>query len=524
MIIGLLAILKAGGACVPLDPDSPKERLKYMLGDAAVSVLLTTHRLGMYTGDPRPVVVRLDTEWDTIARESAENPVSGATADNLAYIMYTSGSTGTPKGVCVPHRGVVRLVSGTSFARLTSQEVFLQLAPLAFDASTFEIWGCLLNGARLVVFPPHAPSLGELGQVLERYQVTTLWLTAGLFHQMVDSNIQGLRPVKQLLTGGDVVSLPHATRALHELRGCRLVNCYGPTEGTTFTSCYAVTDPDHLAGSVPIGRPIANTSVYILDPHLNPVPIGVYGELCIGGDGLAREYLNQPALTSERFIRHPFSDEPGARLYRTGDLARYLPDGNIEFSGRLDHQVKIRGFRIEPGEIEAVLSQHSAVQETVVVARDDVHGDKRLVAYVVPRPEQRPTVSVLRGFLKSKLPEHMVPSTFMLLDTLPLTANGKVDRQALPGDVGIRPHLVKAFVAPSSPAEKALAAIWAQVLGLEQVGIHDNFFELGGHSLLATQVIARLGDALQVELPLCRLFEAPTVSEFAQAIEELRRT
>ena len=531
MIVGLLAILKAGGAYVPFDPDSPKERLAYMLGDAGVSVLLTTQRLGAQNGDPGPAastrrltVVRLDTDWDTIARESGENPVSGATGDNLAYIMYTSGSTGAPKGVCVPHRGVVRLVSGTSFARLTAHEVFLQLAPLSFDASTFEIWGCLLNGARLVVFPPHAPTLGELGQVLERYQVTTLWLTAGLFHQMVDSNLQGLRPITQLLTGGDVVSLPHVSRALRELRDCRLVNCYGPTEGTTFTSCYTVTDPDQLAGSVPIGRPIANTSVYILDRHLNPVPIGVYGELCIGGDGLAREYLNHPALTSERFIPHPFSDEPGARLYRTGDLARYLPDGNIEFSGRLDHQMKIRGFRIEPGEIEAVLSQHSAVQETAVVARDDVHGDKRLVAYVVPRPEQRPTVSALRGFLKSKLPDHMVPSAFMLLDTLPLTANGKVDRHALPGDIGTRPHLEKAFVAPRSPAEKALAAIWAQVLGLEQVGIHDNFFDLGGHSLLATQVIARLGDALQVELPLCRLFEAPTVSEFAQAIEDIRRT
>ncbi len=422
----------------------------------------------------------MDKGWEVIAQESEENPVSGATADNLAYIMYTSGSTGTPKGVCVPHRGVVRLVKGTSFASLTSREVFLQLAPVTFDASTFEIWGCLLNGARLVVFPAHTPSLEELGQALARYQVTTLWLTAGLFHEMVEGNLEALRPVKQLLTGGDVVSVPHARKALHELPECRLINCYGPTEGTTFTTCHPVTASRPAAASVSIGRPIANTSVYILDRHLNPVPIGVGGELCIGGDGLARHYLNQSQLTSESFIRDPFSEKPGARLYRTGDLARYLPDGNIEFSGRLDHQVKIRGFRIELGEIEAVLSQHSAVQETVVLAREDVHGDRRLVAYVVPREEQPPTVSILRGFLKSKLPEHMVPSIFIFLDALPLTSHGKVDRQALPGDTGIRPDLEKAFVAPRNPAERTLAGIWARVLGLEQVGVHDNFFELGG--------------------------------------------
>jgi aspartate racemase len=411
-------------------------------------------------------------------------------------------------------------VSGATFASLTPREVFLQLAPISFDASTFEIWGCLLNGARLVVYPPGRPSLGELGQILERYQVTILWLTAGLFHQMVEGNLQGLRPVTQLLTGGDVVSALHVRNALQALPECRLINCYGPTEGTTFTTCLPLTPSDAVAASIPIGRPIANTSVYILDQHLNPVPVGVWGELCIGGDGLARRYLNRPDLTSERFIPNPFSDKPGARLYRTGDLARYLPDGNIEFRGRLDHQVKVRGYRIEPGEIEAVLSQHPAVQEAVVVAREDGHADKRLVAYIVPAKEPHPPVTVLRGFLKSQLPEHMVPSTFVLLDALPLTSNGKVDRRALPGDTGIRPDLDKVFVAPRSPAEKALAGIWAQVLGVDQVGIHDNFFELGGHSLLAAQLIARLGNALQVELPLCRLFEAPTVSELAQAIEQ----
>jgi amino acid adenylation domain-containing protein len=538
MVIGLLAILKAGGVYVPLDPDDPKERLAFMLEDTRVPMLLTHERLvrelveaeGTKNRDPRSIlnprlnVVCLDVDWEVIARNSEENPVSGATADNLAYIMYTSGSTGKPKGVCVPHRGVVRLVKGTGYASLTSQEVFLQFAPVSFDASTFEIWGCLLNGARLVIFPPHTPSLGELEQILKRYQVTTLWLTAGLFHEMVEHNLDGLRHVQQLLTGGDVLSPPHVRKALQELPGCRLTNGYGPTEGTTFTCCHPMVAPDEVAGPISIGRAIANTQAYILDHHLNPAPIGVCGELYIGGDGLARDYLNHPELTAQSFIPNAFSDEPGARLYKTGDLARYLPDGNIEFVGRLDEQVKIRGFRIELGEIEAVLGQHPAVQETVVIASEDVHGDKRLVGYVVPRKEYSPTVTELRGFLKSKLPEHMVPSVFVFLDVLPLTPHGKVDRQALPAADGTRPDLEKAFVAPRTPIEKALSGIWAQILGLQQLGIYDNFFELGGHSLLATQVISRVHDTFQVEFPLRSLFEAPTVAGLAEMLEKIPRT
>ena len=524
MVIGLLAILKAGGVYVPLEPDSPKDRLAFMLDDARARVMLTQTRLAPAPGvlDARLSVLAMDDGQDITAGESEENPASGATADNLAYIMYTSGSTGRPKGVCIPHRGVVRLVSKVTYARLTPQEVLLQLAPLSFDASTFEIWGALLNGAQLVMYPPDQPSLRELGQTLERYKVTTLWLTAGLFHQMVDGNLEGLRPVTQLLTGGDVVSAPHAQKVLRALPNCRLIDCYGPTEGTTFTTCYPLSASEAVAASVPIGRPIANTSVYILDRHQNPVPIGVWGELCIGGDGLARHYLNDPALTAERFIPHPFSEHSGARLYRTGDLARYLSDGNIEFGGRLDDQVKIRGYRIEPGEVEAALSQHPAVRESMVVASENGHGGKRLVAYVVPGQAPRPTVTALRGFLKSRLPEQLVPSVFVLLDALPLTANGKVDRHALPDDTGARPDLEKTFVAPRNPAEDTMAGIWAEVLGLDRVGVHDNFFELGGHSLLAVQLMARVGDALQVELPLCRLFEAPTVAELTQAIEHAR--
>jgi amino acid adenylation domain-containing protein len=562
MVIGLLAILKAGGVYVPLDPEYPKERLAFMLEDTQVPVLLTQQRLANELNgskesencnplssilDSRVNILSLDTDWQVMAQESEENPVSEATADNLAYIMYTSGSTGNPKGVCVPHRGVVRLINGTSYASLTSQEVFLQFAPVSFDASTFEIWGCLLNGARLVVFPARTPSLQEFGQVLQRYHVTTLWLTAGLFHEMVEGNLESLGRIQQLLTGGDVLSFPHVRKALQELRLCRLINGYGPTEGTTFTCCYAMTDPSQLVAPVPIGRPIANTRAYILDHCLNPLFIGICGELYIGGDGLARDYLNHPELTAESFIPDPFSDKPGARLYKTGDLARYLPDGNIEFIGRLDLQVKIRGFRIELGEIEAVLGQHPAVRESVVMAREDVENlecdlrttegedknpksasqhlqsaGKRLVAYVIPSQERAPTVSELHNFMRAKLPEYMVPSAFVIMNALPLTPNGKVDRRSLPAPDQTRPEIEQTFVSPRTPLEETLAMILAKCLKLERVGIHDNFFDLGGHSLLAIQIISRLRTTLKIELPLQILFEMPTVAGLANVIEKAK--
>jgi amino acid adenylation domain-containing protein len=384
MIVGLLAILKAGGAYVPLDPDYPAERLAFMLEDTQVPVLLTQQSLVEKLPANDAQSLCLDTEWPTPSRQSEENPTCCTTADNLAYVTYTSGSTGKPKGVCAIHRGVVRLVKGIDYANLSSEETFLQLAPISFDASTFEIWGSLLNGARLALFPSHPLSLKELGQAIRRYQVTTLWLTAGLFHLIVDERIEELKPLCQLLAGGDVLSVPHVQKFLREGGECQLINGYGPTENTTFTLCYRIRGAEQLDNSVPIGHPIANTQVYLLDSHLQPVPLGVRGELYVGGDGLARGYFNRPDLTADKFIPNPFSNEPGSRLYKTGDLARYLPDGNIEFLGRLDNQVKIRGFRIELGEIETVLSQHPAVRETVVIDREAVPGDKRLVAYVVP--------------------------------------------------------------------------------------------------------------------------------------------
>jgi amino acid adenylation domain-containing protein len=519
MVVGLLGILKAGGAYVPLDPEYPKERLAFMLEDTHAPILLTQQRLVDGLPAHNAHVVRLDRDWEEIAAESDKNPISGTAADNLAYVVYTSGSTGQPKGVEVRHQAVLRLLIGIDYVRLDANQSFLQLAPTSFDASTFEIWGALLHGARCVIFPGKVPIPSELGNILRHYHVSTLWLTASLCNTVIDEAPEALSEVRQLLMGGEALSVSHVQRALGLLPGTQIINGYGPTESTTFTCCYAIPPRlDENISSISIGRPIANTEVYLLDSHLSPVPIGISSELYIGGDGLARGYLNRPELTAEKFIPHPFSHEPGARLYKTGDLARYRPDGNIEFLGRTDHQVKIRGFRIELAEVEAVLSQHPAVRETVVVAREDIRGEKKLAAYVVPNQESISTTSNLRSFLKQKLPEYMVPSSFVTLDALPLMPNGKVDRRALPAPDQSRPELIS-FVAPRTPVEELLAKIWSGVLKVEKVGVHDNFFELGGHSLLATQVISRVHDTFHLNLPLQSLFENPTIDGLARMIQ-----
>jgi aspartate racemase len=434
--------------------------------------------------------------------------------------MYTSGSTGAPKGVSVPHRAVVRLVKNTNYARLTADEVFLQLAPLAFDASTFEIWGSLLNGARLAIAPPGVPPVDELGRTLRRHRVSTLWLTAALFHEVVEQDIDSLEAVRQLLAGGDVLSVAHVKRVLRERPGCRLINGYGPTETTTFACCFPLSDADEVGSSVPIGRPIANTRVYVLDRHRESVPIGVPGELYIGGDGLARGYLNHPELTAERFVPDPFGNRPDGRLYQTGDVVRYRADGNLEFLGRVDHQVKIRGFRVEPGEIEATLGQHTAVREAVVVARADSPGAKCLVAYLVPRTEPGPSPADLRQYLAERLPAYMIPSAFVQLPALPLTPSGKVDRRALPGpsrsDLVMEPDAVRARDA----VEARLVKIWEDVLRVRPIGATDDFFQLGGHSLLATQLVARIEQAFGKRIPLTALFLTPTIAQLAPALRD----
>ncbi|OUL20265.1 non-ribosomal peptide synthetase [Nostoc sp. 106C] len=529
MIIGLLGILKAGGAYIPIDPTSPQEDLAYILEETQVSVLLTQTHLRASVPVHQAHLICLDTDENIIAQHSQENPTPSMTSANLAYVMYTSASTGKPKGISITHRGVVHLVKDNNYANFTKEEVFLQLSPITFDGVTLEIWGSLLNGARLAIAPPHTPSLLELAQAIRQHQVTTLCLTAGLFRLMVDEHLAELKQLKQLLVEGDVLSVPHVKKLLHAAPELKLINCYGSTENTALTCCYQVTDAFNIDAAVPIGRPIANTQVYLLDAQLQPVPVGIPGELYIGGDGLARGYFNQPDLTAKTFIPHPFSSQPGARLYKTGDLARYLPDGNIEFFGRIDQQVKIRGFRIQLEDIENVLAQHPKVQQAVVTINANHSKEKYLVAYVVPAEEasKEKTCTLkstaLRSFLLQKLPEYMVPTTFVILKHIPLTPNGKVNHRALP-EAHLNLEQENQFIPPQTPTEAVIADIIATILGLEKIGIHDNFFTLGGHSFLAMQVISRLRQAYQIELPLNCLFEAPTVAELERLITRYRQT
>jgi aspartate racemase len=521
LIAGLLAILKAGGTYVPLETSYPRERFSFILDDARVGLILTDSSRRDEVPFRSGGVICLDTEREDIGRESDDDIPAAGSPDALAYVMYTSGSTGAPKGVCVPHRGVVRLVRSNDYAALNSGEVFLLFAPLSFDASTFEIWGSLLNGARLVIFPPRLPSLDELGRVIRDTGVTTLWLTASLFRHMVDGPLDLLGGVRQLLTGGEVLPVPQVKRFLEKYPRCRLINGYGPTENTTFTCCYTIAGGSGFATSVPIGRPIRNTRVYILDRFMQPVPVGIPGELCAAGDGLARGYLNRPDLTEEKFVTGPAGSGSPERMYRTGDLARYRPDGNIEFIGRLDNQVKIRGFRVELEEIEAVLARHPGVREAVVTVTEVAPGDRRLVAHCVVDGRSSGSADGIRDSLKAKLPEYMIPSSFVFLDSLPRNASGKVDRVLLSASAPA------GEVDPGggtgdemSPTEKALAGILARILGVERVRINDNFFSLGGHSLLAMQVVSRIRDRWRIDLSLVSVFEYPTVGELALAIEE----
>ncbi len=514
MVIAILGILKAGGAYVPLDPDFPAGRLRFLIDDAALRWVVATEPLPDDPALPPGHVdlLRVDLDAVEIAREDDAPLALDLSGDSLAYILYTSGSTGVPKGVCVIQRNVVRLVRGTDYARFGADEVFLQLAPLSFDASTLEIWGPLLNGGELVVFPIERPSLEELGDVIQESRISTLWLTAGLFNAMIDARPGALAGLRQLLIGGEALSVLHVQKALVELPEVQLINGYGPTEGTTFSVCHSIVAADGLA-SIPIGRPIANTSAYVLDPRRDLAPRGVPGELYLGGDGLARGYLSRPELSAERFVESPFA--AGERLYRTGDLVRWLPDGTLEFLGRLDQQVKVRGYRIEPGEIEATLGLLPSVQQAAVLAREDRPGERRLVAYVVAASGSTVTAVELRAFLRERLPDHLVPSAFVALDALPLTPNGKLDRRALPPPTeGDRVAAESAFIAPRGDIEEELCRIWAEVLRLSRVSAHDNFFEIGGDSILSIQIVAR-AERAGLRITPRQLFQHQTVAELA---------
>ncbi|RCJ26206.1 non-ribosomal peptide synthetase [Nostoc minutum NIES-26] len=530
MIVGLLAILKAGGAYVPLDSEYPQERLSFMLEDAQVAVLLSQQELLNKLPEHNAKLVCIDSDRSTIAQHSNKNPENTTTPDNLAYVIYTSGSTGKPKGVLVNHSNVTRLFAATdTWYKFNSDDVWTMFHSYAFDFSVWEIWGALLYGGKLIVVPYLVTRSPEsFYQLLCQEKVTILNQTPSAFRQLIQAEIAiatigGLK-LRLVIFGGEALELK-SLQPWFERHGDQmpqLVNMYGITETTVHVTYRPLSKADLNHTASVIGRPIPDLQVYVLDEYLQPVPIGVPGEMYIGGAGVAHGYLNRPELTEQRFISNPFNNNPQARLYKTGDLARYLPNGELEYLGRIDNQVKIRGFRIELGEIEALLASHSAIWESVVVVREDEPGDKRLVAYVVPQKEQFTTVPELRQFLKAKLPEYMVPSAFVLLESLPLTSNGKVDHRALPKPELDRTLLEK-YVAPRTPTEEMLALLWAQVLKLEQVGIHDNFFELGGHSLLATQLLSRIRTSFKVELALRELFARATVAELAQSIGQLQQ-
>jgi amino acid adenylation domain-containing protein len=518
LVVGLLGIMKAGGAYVPLDASYPEARVAFMLEDTQAGVVVTQERLlgRLPAGGAR--VVCLDRDWALIAKERAENLKGEATAENLAYVIYTSGSTGQPKGVAVEHRNAVAFLDWATTAFDSRERAgVLASSSICFDPSILELFLPLSTGGTAIL----AENVLQLPDLPAAGRVTLVDTVPSAMVELL--RVGGLPPsVRTVTLGGEPLPGPLVQEIYQPGMVQRILNLYGPTETTLY--CTTAEVAEGTCTSPPAGRPIANTQIYILDRFLQPVPTGLPGELYIGGAGLARGYHNRPELTAQTFIPNPFSTEPGARLYRTGDQARYLPDGNIEFLGRLDDQVKIRGFRVEPGEIAATLGQHPSVREAVVVVREDEPGDKRLVAYLAPHQEPAPADSNLREFLKTKLPEYMVPSAFVTLAALPLTPNGKVDRRALPMPGAGRSERERTYLAPRTPVEEALASIWSDVLRIDRVGIDENFFDLGGHSLLATRVISRVRDGLRVDLPLRRLFEMPTIADLAGAIEALTKS
>ncbi|HLX70610.1 MAG TPA: amino acid adenylation domain-containing protein, partial [Verrucomicrobiae bacterium] len=516
MIVAMLAILKAGGAYVPIEAGYPRERLAFMLADAAAPVVLTQQRF--LDGLPKPVnSLCLDSDWEFIARESRENPPATANSGNVAYVIYTSGSTGVPKGVAATHRAVNRLVRNTNYIQLTPDDRVAQVANASFDAATFEIWGALLNGGTVVgITREVAVSPGEFARELREQNISTMFLTTALFNQLAAEAPDAFANVRTVMFGGEAADPKSVERVLKSRPPQRLLNVYGPTENTTFSTYCELREIADQATNVPIGRPVSNSQCYILDSHLNPLPIGVPGELHVGGDGLACGYWNRPQLTEESFIPHPF--QPGELVYKTGDVARWLPDGNIEFLGRMDQQVKIRGFRVELGEIETVLSRHPSIGECVVISRKGEHGHDRLVAYFVADRRMPSSTDLLR-FLKDRIPEYMLPSAFVPLDALPLTPNGKVDRKALldPGDA--RP-MTEAVATPRDAVELKLTQIWENVLNVRPIGINEKFFDLGGHSLLAVKLIAQIEKMFNRRLRVATVFQAPTIEQLSAVIRE----
>ncbi|MDR3635535.1 MAG: amino acid adenylation domain-containing protein [Isosphaeraceae bacterium] len=519
MIVGLLGILKAGAAYVPLDPHFPESRLALMLDDAQVAAVVTSQDLRERFDDGTGRVVCLDSDWDGIAEQSGENLRDGATPANLAYVIYTSGSTGRPKGVQITHGALGNfLLSMRQLLGLGSDDVLAAVTTLSFDIAALEVFLPLIQGARVEVVERTVAADGAcLSARLQASGATFLQATPATWRLLLEGGWQG-DPRLTLLCGGE--ALPRALADRLQDKGKALWNLYGPTETTIWSSAERV-EPGETA--VAIGRPIANTQLYVLDARLRPVPVGVTGELYIGGAGLARGYLRRPGMTAERFVPDPFGKTMGGRLYRTGDLARWRTDGRLECLGRVDHQVKVRGYRIELGEVEAALSHHPAVREVAVAARTDLAGEQSLVAYLALRDREPPAPGTLRDWLLEALPDYMVPGTFVWLDALPLTPNGKIDRNALPDPDPSAARQGSVYVPPRGPIEEALVGVWRELLGQDRIGVHDNFFDLGGHSLIATQLLARIRDTFAVEPVLRDFLENATVAGLARVIEHALR-
>ena len=514
MMIGLLGIMKAGGAYLPLDPEYPLERLHFILEDAQAPLLITQEKLrGQWDGFAGKIVA-IDSDWDIIATHGDTNLNIEMSAEDLVYIIHTSGSTGKPKGVQLRHRNVVNFLTAMrEKPGLTADDTLMAVTTLSFDIAVLELYLPLIVGAKVIIASPEINADGGLmARTLESERVTVMQATPASWKLMLNTGWEGKADLK-ILCGGE--ELPRELAEQLIPRGAELWNMYGPTETTVWSAAKKIVSGD---GPVPIGEPIANTQLYILDQNLQPTPIGVPGELCIGGDGVAAGYLNRPELTADRFVNNPFVDDPQAMLYRVGDLARYRPDGTIEFLGRIDFQVKVRGFRIELGEIETVLRQYADVREGVVTAQDDPNGDKRLVAYIIPEPGSEPTTAAMRDYLAESLPAYMVPTLFLSMDEWPLTPNGKIDRRALPSPSEASIGSAESYVAPRNEVEDKITIIWSEILGLEKIGVEDNFFELGGHSLLATQIIARVNKAFDVTVPLPAMFANPFIAGLAEQV------
>ncbi|HEY0601403.1 MAG TPA: amino acid adenylation domain-containing protein [Herpetosiphonaceae bacterium] len=520
-VVGVLAILKAGGAYVPLDPSYPAERLQFMLADTAAPVLITTTELAELLPSHAAQIVRVDGDAAELAARPTGDPISDVTAEHLAYLIYTSGSTGQPKGIGIPHRAITRLACNTNYVQFTADDRIGMVSNVSFDAATMELWGSLLNGGRMVGVPREVVlSPQAFADYIREQRIDTMFLTAALFNQMAREVPDAFATMRDLLVGGDALDARSIATVLAAGGPRRLLNGYGPTESTTFAATYEIHEVPPGATNIPIGYPLANTQLYVLDAALQPVPVGVPGELHIGGDGLAHGYLNQPALTAERFIPDPFSATPNARLYKTGDVVRSRADGAIEYLGRRDHQVKVRGFRIELGEIETALSRHPAVGQVVVLVREDEPGQKYLAAYLVPHRDDALNSADLRQFLLGKLPDYMIPNAFVFLDALPLTPNGKLDRRALPVPDQLRLAQRSDYVEPRDVVELKLVQIWEEVLNVKPIGATDNFFDLGGHSLLVVKLMSRIQEEFGRELPLATIFQQPTIEQLAMELRD----